>query len=1056
MSLSRTFRASLLWAIGVLGLLLTALTRADETVPAVSVLFEEEVLTDNVLAVLKRTRGLSETERFEPLVQWVFPASGRTVRVGGALVCSNLEPGHNVQSPVFELLDIAKTTGRMEELADRISTLEASKSVRTETQQRSLLALKALVFLAANDTSAADTAILRLTELVRQAPPMAARDKWPELLVASRGVMRYPSQETIHDLIGLLRELQNQHPPQGDDEATRSLVSSLMGQMHWQTKWGGKADEGLATIIPDWIPATGTASRAGGTGLAVLDWRRNPQNEIDHVSGHLDDFLLYAVPLRGDFEITGDIAGYHQTQLFLNGQILGAANEYQRAAGIFRSGVIPHPIDPPLQWPSHWVRFRAKFTGDRRQLFLNGRLVSDEPLKQPQIPWVGFHGYWWTAAAVRHVQVSGSPVIPSTVSMSESVTLDDWRSYSHQSVGFENANWRCAPDAEGKHQIIGGQATEFAGTPYESLLHYVRPLRDGDEVEYDSFCDETTELAHPAVGTQAFVIRPEGIMRHEVTAGEFEQRELSPDNLSPLDSRAINVKAPPLKRGEWNHVMIAREGDVATLTLNGTRVASLPVPAVCHFGLFHFSDRSEARVRNVQMRGRWPTELPALPEQSLADLTTSRLDQRVPELTAAFSHDFICDGFLSPLVRVPPIQIVNFKPQKSGLAATCQSTGPWQLTELSTGVELHGDFDVEVAFENLHCVGTGWSGITMNVDFDDTSRHTTRAMFAKDPAGACPMLQASLSEQRNGEVLYDHFDLVDCESSAGRLRLSRRGDVVHYLFAEGDSPTFRSFGERNVSTSPTKANGITLQINCHAGAQCGVTWKKLSARAERIVEHPVSLRLSLEELDQSRDQLTSVYKYDFAVEGFNTDRLLSLYEDPNGIRKVANGLMVSKTGQGGWTFGQIFARTQFTGNFDLEVEFEDLQLTGKEQAYLILAANLIDDEGSSFRLIRERNDKQEQTVYSQRLRERWGGKYENSEILPNTTDRGRLRIARRGKEICFLIAGDDGPYQMVSQQPCSESASTTLGVKLECLVNGTAKSSVVWKTLTLRAENVDR
>lgn len=1032
--------------------------RAEEAVPAVARLFDEAVVADNVPEVLHRTRRLAQKERYGALLRSVFPDGDRSIRIMGATVRSGLSPGENVQSPAFDLLDVAHETGQLPDLAKRLDALETSRLRKTEKQQRSILAMRALLALQTQDKKSADTAILQLMELVRIAPAMPARDKWPELLVASRGVMHSPSLGTVHDLVGLLREVLNTHPPQGDDEAVRNLVCGLMGLVRWQTDSASETVSGPLTGATDWVPASGTASRVGGTGFVAADWRRNSRNELQHVTGHLDDFLLYAIPLYGEFEITGDIAGFGQTQLLLGGQILGAAEGHQRATGLFRSGVIAQPIDPLLKWSTHWVRFRAQYSEDRLRLYLNGRLISDEPLSPTRSPWVGFHSYWWAEGAVRNVQIAGSPRIPTTVPMSESPSMEEWRSYFHQSVGFVGASWRCVRGPDGQFEIIGRQATEIGRTPYESLLHYVRPLRDGDRVTYNFYCDATTEPAHPALGMKTLVIRSDGIMQHDVTDGEFELRDLSPDNFSPLPSSPDAKTSIPLNVGAWNHVEVGIDGDVATLALNGARVASLQLDSARPqpFGLFHFSERSEARARNIQLKGRWPTELPALSEQSLADLTTSQLDQRLPELTAAFSHDFVRDGLTSPLIQVAPIQQANHQRQPTGLAANCQSTGPWEATELSAGVELHGDFDVEVAFEGMKRTGSGWAGIMLNVEFANATEHLSRAMLGQDPVAMGPMLQASLSELRNGERKYDHFDIVDCDSVAGRLRIARRGDLVHYLFAEGDSPTFRAFGDRKVSTAPTKAGGVKLVLNCHAGAHCGVIWKSFSARAERIVEHPQAPTRTVEELDQSRDQLASAFEYDFAAEGLNTDRFMPNGADPKSVKKVAQGVQVTQTSRGNWSFTQLHCKTRFTGDFDLELEFDEMRMTGNEHAGVILSANLDVATKACYRLVRDRDVLQRQNVHSQlQVTTPKGTTFEAFDGLPIAPDRGWMRIARRGQAIYFLIAEADAPYQMVNRRPCSDAASTKLGIKLECLANGTSTSSVVWKKLRLRAEKID-
>jgi hypothetical protein len=67
-----------------------------------------------------------------------------------------------------------------------------------------------------------------------------------------------------------------------------------------------------------------------------------------------------------------------------------------------------------------------------------------------------------------------------------------------------------------------------------------------------------------------------------------------------------------LKPHAWNHLSLRLEGDTAKLALNGSPVyeRALEPSNRRDFGLFHFADESEARVRSVTYRGGWPRTLP--------------------------------------------------------------------------------------------------------------------------------------------------------------------------------------------------------------------------------------------------------------------------------------------------------------------------------------------------------------------------------------------------------------------------------------------------------------
>ena len=54
------------------------------------------------------------------------------------------------------------------------------------------------------------------------------------------------------------------------------------------------------------------------------------------------------------------------------------------------------------------------------------------------------------------------------------------------------------------------------------------------------------------------------------------------------------------------------QGDMLTLTLNGTVVFERRIENSNQrtFGLFHYTDDTSVRVRNVSYRGSWPKALP--------------------------------------------------------------------------------------------------------------------------------------------------------------------------------------------------------------------------------------------------------------------------------------------------------------------------------------------------------------------------------------------------------------------------------------------------------------
>ena len=79
-------------------------------------------------------------------------------------------------------------------------------------------------------------------------------------------------------------------------------------------------------------------------------------------------------------------------------------------------------------------------------------------------------------------------------------------------------------------------------------------------------------------------------------------------------STVSEVKAPVqlVVPKSWNKVRLAVVGDRVKLALNGTEVYERAIEPTNQrfFGLFHYTDRTEARVRGTTLTGDWPKALP--------------------------------------------------------------------------------------------------------------------------------------------------------------------------------------------------------------------------------------------------------------------------------------------------------------------------------------------------------------------------------------------------------------------------------------------------------------
>ena len=136
-------------------------------------------------------------------------------------------------------------------------------------------------------------------------------------------------------------------------------------------------------------------------------------------------------------------------------------------------------------------------------------------------------------------------------------------------------------------------------------------LEDG-EITYEFFHEPGKTIAHPALGRLAFLLEPDGVKVHRLTDAKHERTGLSPDNAGVEPENRRGPSSLPLKARDWNKLVLSLAGDKVALRLNGQLIyeRTLEPTNQRFFGLFHYADETEVRVRKVNYRGEWPRSLP--------------------------------------------------------------------------------------------------------------------------------------------------------------------------------------------------------------------------------------------------------------------------------------------------------------------------------------------------------------------------------------------------------------------------------------------------------------
>ncbi|MBW3599870.1 MAG: DUF1583 domain-containing protein, partial [Planctomycetes bacterium] len=596
-----------------------------------------------------------------------------------------------------------------------------------------------------------------------------------------------------------------------------------------------------AAVPEDWVSVLRLSPLARGDGYPHALWRRDGSNGVHHLRGQHEDYLFFRSPLRGDFEVAGEMGIEATTQFFAAGKYFGprwAREELE--IGDFRQGPTIERITPPFGKFSPWIRFRAVVRDRVRTIHINGRPVHTEELPEHHDPWFGVRAWSRAAGRLSNVQIVGKPQIPKEVLMSGSDQLIGWVPYFYESAGHVGATWEQVRGPDGAAEIRGRRRDVPEGCFCESMLAYHRPLVEDGAVEYDFYYALGRIEAHPALDRLAFILAPQGVRIHWITDGRYDRTDIPPDNVLDEPHNRRGPAELPLRSGDWNRVRLSITGATAALELNGQLVYERELEPSNRrtFGLFHYADRTELRARNVVMRGDWPKSLPPPGEQGLADPLVAALDADLPRLTSIFQHDFAAKGLPGQHFKQMNWDgLARITPRGDGIHVV-RPGGEWTSVAIRLPFSAVGDFDFEASFDQLHLQAEQHACILLQAAVDDEQQHHCRLLRRADHRESRREIEAAISMLHpSGERLYSG-DADSCEALSGTLRLARRGDKVHYLFAEDGSQAFQLVGTRTVSDAPLIPEGVDLSVICNGAGESRVVWKSVTLRAEELKYMP--------------------------------------------------------------------------------------------------------------------------------------------------------------------------------------------------------------------------
>ncbi|WDQ14696.1 DUF1583 domain-containing protein [Rhodopirellula sp. P2] len=1020
-------------------LLLIGISRAANAgrsdTSAMEILFAREldVLAQGSDGVVLQASKLAPVDRFTVLADWVLPSEtrpnfrmqSRFVQIA-PIANSEVAPKESIvegiTSPAFYLLAAATETNRLAELRRRV---QAIPDPLESDQMRAKLALLFMIEIAdftlkspAKVEESTSAMLASLATHVRTRDPAADRQAWPEILALAYGMHSDLRSSEFLELVTSVYSVQIENLSWDANAAWDVYAFGAFAGLDPSNE----SDPKLQTVSPSsfesWQQASVVSANSRGNGFTAATWRP-VGNAVHKFAGHNNDYLYFPSPLTGDFEIECDVTGFHfgETQVAYAGIFASPhSSRSQAEIGGLRSQEML-PLDPPMSPPDDWMSCRISVRDGVCRHFINGRSILQRTLVDGQFPWVALRAHRLSHGGIRNLTITGSPEIPSSIDMVNSPKLVGWYSYYDEPVDDPKGMfaWRsvATQETESSFEVQHAARRELAGSNLESLLMYHRPLMEDGSIEYEFFYAKGETAVHPAIDRLAFLLEPDGVQVHWVTDGAHQPGNLSPANRAFVTKQEQRRPEVVLKDNSWNRVRLELRGDDVLLLLNGKPVMDRALKPwnQRQFGLFHFADKTNARVRNLRWSGDWQNAEEVLGKHRGVRPDTAEMERLTSALPQSYRQDFRNLEIDSShfIQRGGPITV-----GADGIAMKASGS---QSTDLPLWLEVRGDFDLRARFENFQHADVGDGALEMLAYLPSdgqkirVARHRWDNKEQKLRTRFSPMTDAGHQAQR----ARDHW--AANEATSGVFRMVRLGTTVHYLFAENDSETFRLLSTDEVGRGPLSAGGITLKAFAEKGGSASTTWTNISVRAEQIEGVAVQDMQALRsQLDDSKKLLKKSFVHDF-TEAAPDPETFSRLNDTRPWNEADDGLRLRDIGKVDWGASVLIARIPVEGDFDIRLEFDELKLASAgngQQAILAIEVQPTSEPRTTVNSMLGLNSPGViQAEGYARVRMPDGSQWFNGTERHTVTSATALRIARRGERFFMMVRAEGEQHDRI-------------------------------------------
>ena len=801
-----------------------------------------EYLAVNVNSVRRRAASLPIVERYKYLVDWVLPSALHAdIRMNGEFTQTDPSPlsleleayrfgdheGAELVSPLFDLLDTAAELGRLKELSQRIESLPEFSDLQQQRAKRSIQIMLDLELGRSEETL---KLVDELQQLLHESFKVKINEFWPEIHLIGRAMHRHAAHDVIAGLVSdMFQQRHSLRMPRIWQNHVQYLTREYQADLHELDDPRTNKNAGLQR----WFPVTKTIAEYRGQGSPQTRWTFTNDGILTIGSGQCEDYLFYQSPLAGEYEVQGEISEYGISYILTQGTFIGPRGDEKRIVrGTYRTGGRDLDVPYPVLRHDKTVAYRANVTESGTTVRINGHQVAEYSTPDFPDPWVGLRSLSNSSTAFHNVQIGGTPTIPDEVVMTTANDLGSWLPYY---LGTRERTWNRIEDGSGQGIIHGSKNPELAGSHFESLLRYHRPLWEDGSIEYKFFYTPDKVTAHPALDRLVFLLDPDGVRLHWLTDGSYDETSVSPDNVVDEPENRRGPGQLPLNLNEWNRLKLEIAGAKVSLELNGQLIYERELESTNHrtFGLFHYADRTELLAGNLVMRGDWPKELPPVFEQELTESSLAVADRNLEKLTVGFHHDFTTDGL--------PLQYFTFNganpserhiAEPGGIRATMNDATGWKAVGMIPRFSLHGDFDVQAKIDELDFQAAGTEGAALlDLKLNDEQKYYLRSMRSWRGDLGHQICGVISPLHPTGKRTYRTDREVDTTGS-GTLRISRVGKRILFMFAPEDSSIFRVFRDETITDAEVMMHGIQLKTSLRDGKHSSVLWKNVTVRAE--------------------------------------------------------------------------------------------------------------------------------------------------------------------------------------------------------------------------------